>query len=557
MASLHEPDTGTAYYRSTDPVKNIKIRVRLERVTSAGIVPQATSADHDAGGESGMEMRDLSKQGVKDVEEIIVSWQEKIFSEREFELYSNIDNCYNDFEKTYNKRITAMKTSGDQPKNKIFTYVDHDTFTQQDETTDFKTTSPNEKPSILAEKMAHLRRRKIGGARQKRVKDGGFVPKQNLVLNKPSDDVKLQNHLLSAPVQIMHIMGDLSPRERLGTEQDEVILCTLKVDVNGVLSIHPDFNRGRSPYVVETAHMGREVFEYTLEHASKQMSRQEQDKELKMYREVYTRHKDFLQACVGMEFEMPSPGVLKLLVYGEIESAKNFEFDDLYLHFFVDLPKYWSAEGHQQLSWVTQTCVSKVEERDDVMHFSFPFDFELFYRKENEEDEMPRFPTILIEVLSLDSWKRFRTEGYTYLTVPSQPGRFRENLNCWRPLGTSIVSQLRRFFIGGSPELEDPTYTVVPSTFQGTHLSKYGFKTETTGTLTVNLNVIMQSRGFKEKKEKGKSLGVLLDTLGISSVQANISNVLEAFKKARLRMLQARENATKELMKETVTKKDA
>ena len=32
--------------------------------------------------------------------------------------------------------------------------------------------------------------------------------------------------------------------------------------------------------------------------------RQEQDKEVKMYREVYNRHKDFLQACVGDEFEM-------------------------------------------------------------------------------------------------------------------------------------------------------------------------------------------------------------------------------------------------------------
>lgn len=35
---------------------------------------------------------------------------------------------------------------------------------------------------------------------------------------------------------------------------------------------------------------------------------------------------------------------------------------------------------------------------------------------------MPHFPLILIEVLSLDSFKRFRTEGYTYVTVPNKPG---------------------------------------------------------------------------------------------------------------------------------------
>jgi hypothetical protein len=34
--------------------------------------------------------------------------------------------------------------------------------------------------------------------------------------------------------------------------------------------------------------------------------RQEQDKEVKMYREVYNRHKDFLQACVGDEFRSPN-----------------------------------------------------------------------------------------------------------------------------------------------------------------------------------------------------------------------------------------------------------
>jgi Meckel syndrome type 1 protein len=30
----------------------------------------------------------------------------------------------------------------------------------------------------------------------------------------------------------------------------------------------------------------------------------------------------------------------------------------------------------------------------------------------------------------------------------------------------SVVSELRRYFIGGSPELEDQTYTAIPSTFQ-------------------------------------------------------------------------------------------
>ena len=37
-------------------------------------------------------------------------------------------------------------------------------------------------------------------------------------------------------------------------------------------------------------------------------------------------------------------------------------------------------------------------------------------------DDFIHWPTLFIEVLSLDSWERFRTEGYTYLTIPNKAG---------------------------------------------------------------------------------------------------------------------------------------
>lgn len=36
----------------------------------------------------------------------------------------------------------------------------------------------------------------------------------------------------------------------------------------------------------------------------------------------------------------------------------------------------------------------------------------------------------------------------------------------WRPIQTGTVSALRRFFIGGSPELEDNSYVRIPGTFK-------------------------------------------------------------------------------------------
>lgn len=38
-------------------------------------------------------------------------------------------------------------------------------------------------------------------------------------------------------------------------------------------------------------------------------------------------------------------------------------------------------------------------------------------------EDVPHFPIIYLEVLSLDSWQRYRTEGYSYLTIPPTPGK--------------------------------------------------------------------------------------------------------------------------------------
>ena len=39
---------------------------------------------------------------------------------------------------------------------------------------------------------------------------------------------------------------------RPSTAKDEAILCTIKIDGNGVLSIQPDFSKGRRPYKVDS-----------------------------------------------------------------------------------------------------------------------------------------------------------------------------------------------------------------------------------------------------------------------------------------------------------------
>ena len=46
------------------------------------------------------------------------------------------------------------------------------------------------------------------------------------------------------------------------------------------------------------------------------------------------------------------------------------------------------------------------------------------------------------------------------------PGLHMLTIPTWRPVELGTVAELRRFFIGGSPELEDLTYVRIPSTFK-------------------------------------------------------------------------------------------
>lgn len=83
-------------------------------------------------------------------------------------------------------------------------------------------------------------------------------------------------------------------------------------------------------------------------------------------------------------------------------------------------------------------------------------------------------------------------------------GFYDEHLACWRPRGASVFDEVRRFFIGGSAELEDLSYVAIPSMFhrermmelrnQRTPFSRFGFRTISTGTVHVKLNVVFQSQ---------------------------------------------------------------
>nr|XP_054749284.1 tectonic-like complex member MKS1 isoform X1 [Lytechinus pictus] len=565
-------DFGSSYYRSLDPVKNLKIRVHLKRVTGASLVPKAIAPggnknEDGAEGQEGIPLKTLSKKtsaaggegstskeaekpNTSNEEVYVFSWQEKVFSRREVQLYSNEASCEGPLEQKYFNEIKEQKAKGGRITKRLFTYTDYDSFTHREEES-LATTSQNEEASFLAEKMRNVRRRKKIERKKRDIQGDPMLMQRrtNLVVESPSEEQKKSSHVIDTPINTMYIMADLGVMDSEPKEEDECTLCTIKVSMGGVITVSPDFTHHREPYTIVTDTGGRDTFQYSLTLASTAMSSKEQAKENKMYHELLQRHTDIITAYVGQDFEQVPPSTLRLCILGEIVSAKNFEYDGLYVHYFVELPRHWEANRAQMLSGVTQTCYTKEIDREYTSYFSHPFDMEVYYQMkdftEEDQDTLPKWPQLFLEVLSLDSWQRYRTEGYGCITLPPNPGTYSFDVNMWRPLGRSSYDEMRRFFIGGSPELEDPSYVSVPLTHDGKVLSRFGLMTETTGSVTVKLNLMQQSRAFMDQTSKRKNVGTLIDKLGGMTMQASVASVMDLFQKARRRMQNAKDTLTK------------
>uniref|UniRef100_A0A8C6V6W8 MKS transition zone complex subunit 1 n=1 Tax=Naja naja TaxID=35670 RepID=A0A8C6V6W8_NAJNA len=383
------------------------------------------------------------------------------------------------------------------------------------------TTSDKEVPSYLAEMMANVRRR-----RQERRPVEGNILKSRIITWQPSEEFIKNNHVLNTPVQTMYIMGDLGPQGKLGCKEYEYVLCMIRVDGNGVITVKPDFTGTKGPYRIELEGEKREMWKFTLENASATVEEKEEAREQRVFKDLYSRHKEYLSGLVGSDFEMVRD--FFFVSFSFLVSAQGYEYNNLYIHFFLELPSSDTTVFHSQ---------------DRVAFFSFPFTLEMFFPQEDDlEGES-------CHCFSLDFWHRYRVEGYGFVVLPATPGVHTLSVSTWRPVELGTISELRRFFIGGSPELEDITYTKVPSTFTGDRLSRFGFRSETTGSVTFRLNCLQQSKAFLESSSMKKRMQSVLDRLGNFSQQSSLYNVLEAFQRARHRMQEARESLPQDLIR--------
>lgn len=250
MADCWNTDTEEAVFRSRDAVKNLRIKVRIERVTSTAALSQHLQQvlSQQEGGAIELETLTSKGQTGDNEEELVVGWQEKLFSQYEMELFQNEAACQTPLDRQYHSEIKALNRSKSRRNHRVFTYTDHDRFTnclpyqQLQQTTDLLTTTKAD-PTFLAERMASVRHR-----RQERRTTDSTIPKTKIITWEPTEEFVKNSHVVNNTMQTMHIMGDLSPPGRLGQKENECLLVTIKTDGNGTVIVKPDFNKDKEPY---------------------------------------------------------------------------------------------------------------------------------------------------------------------------------------------------------------------------------------------------------------------------------------------------------------------
>ncbi|XP_076245614.1 Meckel syndrome, type 1 [Calliopsis andreniformis] len=495
-----------ASYRVREPITNFKLRVK--------IVQQKPLLAELLGNED-----DTRDSNFLEEEEHIFSWQEKVFSPFEANFYDDENNCQSEHQKAYHRRIKEKDIKGSQ----LYTYVQNDSYYLDNELL----TKPYKSKLAIKNETAlpALQNRKPFPERYNKT----------VVDEKPTETRIRTNHYLYMERSTMCVMVDLSRRDKISTDSNgdsETVLCTITYDeFRKILFVDPDFTSGCCYTVTNSNDV---EFNYWIEHASEKQSSLELQQQQEELRREIRENLLYKEAEISHGLQLPPPNTCRIFLKFDILSAHNFSFDGLCILYYIDLPEHWNTDQNDSLFGRTQRCNLK----NQSAYFSYAAEVLLNFELTdmfNGRKTSQSGPRLLLTVISLDSWFRYRTEGYAAIPIPTIPGSYKLNVPTWRATG-SIINSLRRFFTGGTYELENITYCGIPSGHEGKTLNKSQLKVTPTGYVKLNMNIIHQ---VHDSIKHGDQLEYF-EKLSTDKLMTNIKNIFEQFKAARERMRQVR-----------------
>uniref|UniRef100_A0A914XQV1 Uncharacterized protein n=1 Tax=Plectus sambesii TaxID=2011161 RepID=A0A914XQV1_9BILA len=279
-------------YPVLDSLKNLRIRVRLERIGSvAGALPSFAAFINEA-----TDSRlTASINAGQEVDEFVFRWQQKVFSPREYARYSVASNCVTPREQQYHRDIMELRnTQGERTINRLFTYVGEDPLPEEI-TNKLVTANVEEEKgdSALAERLSNVRHRKV--VPQSRLPSTAL---SNPVSDMPSAELMKKSRSAAVSSHVMYLMAYLGAKDvqdfQTIDQSDEKLLCKIRVIDDRIVEFKPDFNEPSQPHRIE-GRMG--VFNYFLSNASPKVSNEALENEEK--REAKVRSTLFFPLMIG------------------------------------------------------------------------------------------------------------------------------------------------------------------------------------------------------------------------------------------------------------------
>ncbi|EZA61269.1 Meckel syndrome type 1 protein [Ooceraea biroi] len=503
-----------ASYKVAEPIHNLRIRVRVVQRRS----PLAELlAEESEGGET----RDSN---FLEEEDRIFSWQEKVFSPFEIDFYADEKNCLTDCQREYHRSIRDEELHG----ARLYSYTENDSYYADDGvlTKPYRSylSAKNQTALPAIQNLKPFRERY-----NKNVLDDG-----------PTDARIRSAHYLYTERTTMYVMADLSRKDEpaTGSTDSETLLCSVTYDkARKLLTVSPDFtfddeHDDECHYSVTNSYGIK--FNYRIEHVSQGRTSPELQEQREDTRREIQQLLAYKEAELHKEMQLAPANLSTIFLTLDIVSGHGFSYDGLFITYFMDLPQYWSTKQKDRLSGRTQKCRL---ERGSA-HFSYCTDVSLHYPSsefQRAKDNASSFwPRVLFSVASLDSWTRYRIQGYAVLSIPRTPGSYKFTVPTWRAKG-NIVDRLRRFFIGGSHELEDITYCGIPIAHEGKVLDKSNLHVVPSGSIKINVNIVHQN-GINRKHFNDHNS----DKVSADALMNNVESVLEQFKAAKERMIKIR-----------------
>lgn len=175
---------------------------------------------------------------------------------------------------------------------------------------------------------------------------------------------------------------------------------------------------------------------------------------------------------------------------------------------------------------------------EEVYNFNYVIKLSFDYVRLSDSSKISH-PQILFEVYSVGWFDRHRLEGYGHFNLPQSNQSIDSEIRTWRPKH-GVFSEMSNHFLGSSRTLKDSKfiYPDLSSQVNPVGLNKFGFQSETSGTIRFRCNTIISDPKLSLKFKNEQTVLREKSNLKMKQLQASqtVQDILQNYKLTASRM---------------------